>query len=347
MAQNTSTYKDAGVDIQKGQEFVDDIGHLVKRTWRSGVMDGLGGFAGFFDLKATGFDDPILLAATDGVGTKVELARQFQKVQGLGVDLVAMCVNDLIVHGGQPLFFLDYLATGKLEHPQHLQIIEGIADGCREAGCALIGGETAEMPGVYDSGKFDLAGFAVGAVERHLKLPRKIAENDIIIGVSSSGFHANGYSLVRKIMQECAIDAHKTLPQSSVRISDALLEPTRIYVQPALDCIDRDLVHGFAHITGGGIIENLPRILPQELSATIDVSQIQTPEVISFLLSHTKIEKTEALRTFNMGIGFCVVCHPDNAGAVCANFSAFDMTASPIGTITQRVNSQPLMLHGL
>lgn len=343
MTEKDLSYEQAGVNIAEGNEFVKDIGQIIKRSWRTGVMNDLGGFAGFFDLKACGFKDPILLSATDGVGTKIELARSTNIYGGLGIDLVAMCVNDLIVHGGQPLFFLDYLASGKLDRNNHLAIVESMVEGCREAGCALIGGETAEMPGVYDDDKFDLAGFCVGAVERSEQMPANIKSGDVILGVSSSGFHSNGYSLIRHAIAEKNIDIDEKI-NSTESLAEALMRPTTIYVQPTMDCLDRKLAKGFAHITGGGIIENLPRILPSHLAASIDRNLIKQPDVVAHFLDACPLNLEEAYRTFNMGIGFCVICHPDQMGAIAAAYAAHGHECYPIGDVTSRKDDQALQM---
>jgi len=345
MTDENLSYEKAGVNIAEGNEFVKDLGQITKRSWRTGVMNGIGGFAGFFDLKACGFEDPLLLSATDGVGTKIELARSTNIYHGLGIDLVAMCANDLVVHGGQPLFFLDYLASGKLDRANHLTIVESMVEGCREAGCALIGGETAEMPGVYDGDKFDLAGFCVGAVERSEQLPSNIMPGDVVLGVSSSGFHSNGYSLIRHAIVEKGMQLEEKI-NATESFAEALMRPTHIYVQPSMDCLDRKLVKGFAHITGGGILENLPRILPNHLAASIDRKLIKQPDVVTHFLDACPLDLKEAYRTFNMGIGFCVVCHPDQMGAVSAAYAAHGHDCYPIGEITKR-NEGPALLMDL
>ena len=259
------TYAEAGVDIDAGNALVERIKPAARRTRRAGVMAGLGGFGGLFDLRAAGYADPVLVAATDGVGTKLRIAIDTGHVDGVGVDLVAMCVNDLVCQGAEPLFFLDYFATGKLDLDQATRIIEGIARGCEDTGCALIGGETAEMPGMYPAGDFDLAGFAVGAMERGCALPDGVAEGDILLGLASDGVHSNGYSLVRRIVERSGLGWEAACPWGEGSLGAALLAPTRLYVRPVLGAISGGGVHALAHITGGGLTENVPRILPDGL----------------------------------------------------------------------------------
>ncbi|MEP2758528.1 MAG: phosphoribosylformylglycinamidine cyclo-ligase, partial [Hyphomicrobiales bacterium] len=262
LPKNGITYADAGVDIDAGNALVDRIKPAAKRTARSGVMAGLGGFGALFDLKDAGYTDPILVAATDGVGTKLRIAIDTGHVDGVGVDLVAMCVNDLVCQGAEPLFFLDYFATGALETDKAARIIEGIALGCERAGCALIGGETAEMPGMYPAGDFDLAGFSVGAMERGQDLPAGVAQGDVLLGLASDGVHSNGYSLVRKLVEMSGLGWDDACPWSDQALGAELLTPTRLYVRSALAAIRAGGVHALAHITGGGLTENLPRVLP-------------------------------------------------------------------------------------
>ncbi len=304
------SYADAGVDIDAGNAVVDRIKPLVKKTARPGSNPDLGGFGGLFDLKAAGFKDPILVAANDGVGTKLKIAIETDIHQSVGIDLVAMCVNDLVVQGAEPLFFLDYLATGKLKEDQATSIISGIAEGCTQAECALIGGETAEMPGMYSKGDYDLAGFCVGAAERGELLPKKdMQEGDILIGLASSGIHSNGFSLVRKLITDngfnwndkCPFDSEKTL-------GAALLEPTRIYVKACLSAIRKtQAIKALAHITGGGLSENIPRVLPDNLSAEINLDHLNPPAVFKWFSDLGNITNHEMLRTFNCGIGMVLV----------------------------------------
>ena len=315
---NGLTYADAGVDIDAGNALVERIKPAAKRTTRAGVMGGLGGFGGLFDLKAAGYSDPVLVAATDGVGTKLRIAIDTGVVGTIGIDLVAMCVNDLVCQGAEPLFFLDYFATGKLDVDQATTIVEGIAEGCAQSGCALIGGETAEMPGMYHKGDFDLAGFAVGAMERGQDLPRGVAAGDILLGLKSSGVHSNGYSFVRKVVELSGLGWDAPSPFSEGTLGQALLAPTRLYVKQALAAIRAGGVHGFAHITGGGLTENLPRILPEGLACEIDLGAWELPAVFRWLASTANMSEPELLKTFNCGIGMMIVVAADQAAAVTA-----------------------------
>ncbi|WP_300550830.1 phosphoribosylformylglycinamidine cyclo-ligase [Roseovarius sp.] len=329
------TYADAGVDIDAGNALVERIKPAAKRTVRPGVMSGLGGFGGLFDLKAAGYDDPILVAATDGVGTKLRIAIDTGHVDGVGVDLVAMCVNDLICQGAEPLFFLDYFATGKLELDQAARIIEGIARGCEGSGCALIGGETAEMPGMYPKGDFDLAGFAVGAMERGRDLPRDIAEGDVLLGLASDGVHSNGYSLVRRIVEMSGLGWGDDCPWATGSLGAALLTPTRLYVRSVLGAMKQGGVKGMAHITGGGVTENLPRVLPEGLAATVDLGAWQLPPVFRWLAETGGMAEGELLKTFNSGLGMIVVADPAKAAAVKAALEGAGETVSEIGHVTR------------
>ena len=320
--QNGLTYKDAGVDIDAGEELVTRIGPAAKATRRRGADADLGGFGGLFDLKAAGFKDPILVSGTDGVGTKLKLAIDTRRFDGIGQDLVAMCVNDIVVQGAEPLFFLDYYATGKLEVDSAATVVEGIARACKESGCALIGGETAEMPGLYAKGDFDLAGFAVGAVERDAILPKTAAmtEGDVLIGIASSGAHSNGYSLVRKVVEKSGLTLDAPAPFAPGKsLGEALLTPTRLYVKPALAAMAHG-VKGLAHITGGGITDNLPRCLPDGLDAEVNLDAIAVLPVFSWLARQAGIAEREMLRTFNCGIGMVAVVEDKNADAVIAAF---------------------------
>ncbi len=310
------TYADAGVDIDAGNAMVEAIKPLVRATRRPGADGEIGGFGGLFDLKAAGFTDPILVAANDGVGTKVKIAIETGIHDTVGIDLVAMCVNDLVVQGAEPLFFLDYYATGKLEPATGAAIVKGIAQGCREAGCALIGGETAEMPGLYSGSDYDLAGFAVGAAERGALLPRDdIAPGDVIIGLASSGVHSNGFSLVRRIVERAGLGFDAPAPFApETTLGAALLTPTRIYVKPLLACLKAGLpIKALAHITGGGFPENIPRVLPAGCAAHIDLNAITSPAVFAWLAEAGGVAQTEMLRTFNCGIGMIVVVGSDAA----------------------------------
>ncbi len=303
------TYADAGVDIDAGNAMVEKIKPLVRATRRPGADAEIGGFGGLFDLKAAGFTDPILVGANDGVGTKVKIAIESGLHRTIGVDLVAMCVNDLIVQGAEPLFFLDYYATGKLDPGVGAEIVEGIARGCIEAGAALIGGETAEMPGLYAAGDYDLAGFAVGAVERGALLPKDVTAGDVVFGLRASGVHSNGFSLVRKIVSTSGLKWTDAAPFAlGQSLAEALLMPTRIYVRPLLQALKETTgIKALAHITGGGFIDNLPRILPATLAISLDLSKIAVPPVFRWLASQGNIAEPEMLRTFNCGIGMVVV----------------------------------------
>src|SRR6478609_6759626 len=307
------TYRDAGVDIDAGNTLVDAIGPLAAKTKRKGALGSIGGFGGLFDLKPCGFKDPVLVAATDGVGTKLKLAIETGLHAGIGIDLVAMNVNDLVVQGAEPLFFLDYFASGKLDLKVAETVIGSIAKGCKEAGCALIGGETAEMPGVYAKGDYDLAGFAVGAVERASLLPRQdIAAGDVILGVPSSGVHSNGFSLVRRVVERSGLRLNARAPFANGKtLGEALLAPTRIYVRQVLDAIHKtSAVKALAHITGGGLTDNIPRVLPKSLAAEIDLGSFAPPEVFTWLQREARLDQAEMLRTFNCGIGMILVTSP-------------------------------------
>ncbi len=313
---NGLTYADAGVDIDAGNALVERIKPAARRTSRSGTMGGLGGFGALFDLKAAGYLDPILVAATDGVGTKLRIAIDTGNVATIGIDLVAMCVNDLVCQGAEPLMFLDYFATGKLDVGQATSIIEGIALGCEKSGCALVGGETAEMPGMYHGGDFDLAGFAVGAMERDTDLPRGVAEGDVVIGLASDGVHSNGYSFVRKVVELSGLGWDAPSPFCDGSLGTALLTPTRLYVKQALAAIRSGGVHGLAHITGGGLTENPPRVLPEGLACQIDLGAWELPPVFRWLATTANMAQSELLKTFNCGIGLILVLDPSRAEAV-------------------------------
>jgi len=334
--QNGLTYKDAGVDIDAGEALVERIGPAAKATRRRGADADLGGFGGLFDLKAAGFKDPILVAGTDGVGTKLKLAIDTRRFDGIGQDLVAMCVNDIVVQGAEPLFFLDYYATGKLEVDSAATVVEGIARACKESGCALIGGETAEMPGLYAKGDFDLAGFAVGAVERGAILPKTGAmkAGDVLIGVASSGVHSNGYSLVRKVVEKSGLTLEAPAPfMAGTSLGEALLTPTRLYVRAALGAMRTGGVKGLAHITGGGITDNLPRCLPDGLDAEVDLHAIPVLPVFQWLAKQAGIAETEMLRTFNCGIGLVAVAGEKHAGQVIDAFQESGDHAVRIGKL--------------
>ncbi|TKZ20748.1 phosphoribosylformylglycinamidine cyclo-ligase [Shimia litoralis] len=332
---NGITYADAGVDIDAGNALVDRIKPAAKRTARSGVMAGLGGFGALFDLKDAGYVDPILVAATDGVGTKLRIAIDTGNVDGVGIDLVAMCVNDLVCQGAEPLFFLDYFATGKLETEQAARIIEGIAAGCYQSGCALIGGETAEMPGMYEAGDFDLAGFAVGAMERGADLPAGVAEGDILLGLASNGVHSNGYSLVRKLVEVSGLKWDDACPWGDDTLGAALLAPTRLYVKQALAAVRAGGVHALAHITGGGLTENLPRVLPDDLGADIDLDAWPLLPVFQWLAQTGGMDQAEMLKTFNCGLGMILSVSPDEVDALETLLQTQGESVYRIGSVTK------------
>jgi len=330
---NGVTYRDAGVDIDAGNALVERIKPAAKSTDRPGVMAGLGGFGALFDLKAAGYTDPVLVAATDGVGTKLRIAIETGALSGVGIDLVAMCANDLVCQGAEPLFFLDYFATGKLDVEEAARVVEGIAEGCRRAGAALIGGETAEMPGMYAAGDFDLAGFAVGAMERGAGLPAGVTEGDAILGLGSDGVHSNGFSLVRHIVE---IGGHRldgAAPFGGGSLGEELLRPTRIYVAPIMAAIRAGGVRGLAHITGGGLTENLPRVLPEGLGAQIDLGAWELPPVFAWLARKGGLSEAELLKTFNAGIGMAVIVAPEAAGAIAATLEDAGETVRRIGSV--------------
>ncbi len=311
---NGLTYADSGVDIDAGNRLVDLIKPMVRATARAGTAAEIGGFGGLFDLKAAGFEDPVLVAATDGVGTKVKIAIETGLHGSIGIDLVAMSVNDLVVQGAEPLFFLDYFACGKLDPEAAAAIVAGIAEGCRESGCALIGGETAEMPGLYSDGDYDLAGFAVGAAERGTLLPRTdICAGDAVLGLASSGVHSNGFSLVRKIVEGAGLAFDATAPFAPVMtLGGALLTPTRLYVRSCLRAIrETSAVKALAHITGGGFTDNIPRVLPKHLGVGIDLPRLPVLPVFKWLAKQGNVAELELLRTFNCGIGMVVVVAAD------------------------------------
>ena len=334
MTKTGLTYADAGVDIDAGNSLIDRIKPAAKKTARSGVMAGLGGFGALFDLKGAGYTDPILVAATDGVGTKLRIAIDTGNVDTIGIDLVAMCVNDLVCQGAEPLFFLDYFATGKLDLDDATRIINGIAAGCEASGCALIGGETAEMPGMYHDGDFDLAGFAVGAMERGSDLPAGVVAGDVLLGLASDGVHSNGYSLVRRIVEVSCLGWGDDAPFTDGTLGAALLAPTRLYVKPALLAVEQGGVHALAHITGGGLTENLPRVLPEGLCATIDLTSWDLPPVFKWLAATGNMAEAELLKTFNAGIGMVLSVAAEDADAITTLLTAAGETVSTIGTVT-------------
>ena len=327
------TYADTGVDIAAGEALVRRIAPAARATGRAGAISGLGGFGGLFDLRAAGFADPILVAATDGVGTKLRVAIETGRLAGLGQDLVAMCVNDLLCQGAEPLFFLDYFATGTLEVEAAAQVIEGVAAACSLAGCALIGGETAEMPGLYASGDFDLAGFAVGATERGAALPQGVAEGDVALGLAADGVHANGFSLVRRIVAEAGLGWDDPAPFGALSLGEELLTPTRLYTASVLPAIRSGGVRAVAHVTGGGLVENLPRVLPEGLGCEIDLTAWALPPVFGWLAEAGRLERREVLRTFNAGIGMVTVVAPDRAEALGAALAEAGERVIPLGRV--------------
>lgn len=330
------TYADAGVSIDAGDALIDKIKPMARSTRRPGADVDLGGFGGAFDLRAAGFSDPVLVSGTDGVGTKLRIAIDTDVLSTVGIDLVAMCVNDVLAQGAEPLFFLDYFATGHLDTERAASVVSGIADGCRQAGCALIGGETAEMPGMYDGKDFDLAGFVVGAAERGQLLPRTddMKSGDRLIGIASSGPHSNGYSLIRKVVEISGLSWSDEAPfQKGTPLAEALLTPTRIYIKSVLPCIRKGHVKGLAHITGGGLTENTPRMLPSHLTAEYDFSAWERPAVFNWLQSTGKIEEAEMQRAFNCGIGLVLAVDSNDSETVLKELTKMGETAMDIGQL--------------
>jgi len=329
---NGVTYRDAGVDIIAGDALVDRIKPLARATFRPGVMGGLGGFGALFDLRAAGFRDPVLVSTTDGVGTKLKIAIDTGRHDGVGIDLVAMCVNDLVVQGAEPLFFLDYFATGALSVEQAARVVAGIAEGCHQAGCALVGGETAEMPGMYAAGDYDLAGFSVGAAERDALLPSGVTAGDAVLGLASSGVHSNGFSLVRRIVGMSGLGWDAPAPWGpGETLAEALLQPTRIYVKALLALHRAGLLRAAAHITGGGLPGNVPRMLPDGMRAVLDAGAWPLPPVFRWLAQTGGVAAEEMLRVFNCGIGMALVV--SDAAAATALLAGHGETAFPIGCI--------------
>jgi phosphoribosylaminoimidazole synthetase len=329
------TYAKAGVDIAAGNALVKAIAPLAKATARPGADASLGGFGGYFDLKAAGYRDPLLVAANDGVGTKLKLAIDHDRHDGVGIDLVAMCANDLVVQGAEPLFFLDYFATGKLETDIAERVIASIAEGCRIAGCALIGGETAEMPGMYAPGDYDLAGFCVGAVERGEALTgERVKGGDRVLGLASSGVHSNGFSLVRRLAADKGWKLDRpAIFDNEVLLIDALMAPTRIYVKALLPLVRAGKINALAHITGGGLLENIPRVLPEGAHATVDADAWEQPRLMAFLQAQGNIEPQEMARTFNCGVGMVLAVDADAADAVAAELEAAGETVVRVGVV--------------
>ncbi|MQX36768.1 phosphoribosylformylglycinamidine cyclo-ligase [Roseospira navarrensis] len=343
------TYKAAGVDIAAGDALVQAIKPLARSTVRPGADAALGGFGAVFDPAAAGFRDPLLVAATDGVGTKLKIAIETGHHDGVGIDLVAMCVNDLIVQGAEPLFFLDYYATGRLDVETARAVVAGIAEGCRQAGCALVGGETAEMPGLYGGGDYDLAGFAVGAVERdQLLTGDRVADSDVLIGLASSGLHSNGYSLARRVVADSGLAWDAPAPFDPARsLAAALLEPTRIYVRPCLEAVRAGAVHALAHITGGGFLENIPRVLPDGLAAHLDAAALPLPPVFRWLMETGGIAPLEMARTFNCGVGLILVVAPDRADETLERLAGHGESARIVGRIGARGDGSAVRIDGL
>lgn len=349
-----NAYKEAGVDIDAGNALVERIKPAVKATNRSGVMSGIGGFGALFDPKAAGYNDPVLVSATDGVGTKLKIAIETGKHDSVGIDLVAMCVNDLVVQGAEPLFFLDYFASGKLDVDEAEAIIKGIAKGCEIAGCALIGGETAEMPGMYDPGDYDLAGFTVGAVERdNILTGDTIEKGDVIIGLAASGLHSNGYSLVRKIVETTqGCDYASSAPfESGKNLGDILLTPTKIYVRSLLEALKLEdengirSIKGMANITGGGLLENIPRVLPEGLGAIIDANTWELPKVFKWLAEAGNLQTDDMALTLNCGIGMVVVSREDQAENIMENLRQNGENVMKIGYIDDVSDENRVIIH--
>ena len=346
---NGLTYSEAGVDIDAGNAMVEAIKPLVRSTRRPGADAEIGGFGGLFDLKAAGFRDPILVAANDGVGTKVKIAIDTGRHDTIGIDLVAMCVNDLVVQGAEPLFFLDYFATGKLTPEVGVAIVKGIAEGCRQAGCALIGGETAEMPGLYAQADYDLAGFAVGAAERDCLLPRRgVGPGDVLLGLASSGVHSNGFSLVRRIVARTGLAWDAPSPFApDATLGNALLEPTRIYVKPLLQALRAGVrIKALAHITGGGFPDNIPRVLPEGVGVELDLAAIDVPPVFGWLAREGGVAEAEMLRTFNCGIGMVIVAPESEVDGVIAALAAAGERATRIGRLVPHAGSERVRTLG-
>ncbi len=342
-------YREAGVDIERGAALVERIAPLAHATRRPGSVAGLGGFGALFDLAACGYRDPLLVATTDGVGTKLLLAIAAGRLEGIGVDLVAMCVNDLVVQGAEPLFFLDYFATGRLDLERAEAVLRGVAAGCREAGCALVGGETAEMPGLYGAGHFDVAGFALGAVERAAVLPRPdIRPGAVVLGLPSSGVHSNGFSLVRLILAERGLALEAEAPFARGRgLAEALLEPTRIYVRGALAAARTGGVLAMAHITGGGLIENPPRVLPEGVVLRLDARRWPLPPVLVWLAREGRLERRELARTFNGGLGLLLVVEPEKTATVRAALEGAGETVFEVGRIEPGAGPPRVLLEGM
>ncbi|MCA0989259.1 phosphoribosylformylglycinamidine cyclo-ligase [Guptibacillus algicola] len=329
-------YRNAGVDIEAGYEAVNRMKTHVNKTSRPGVMGGLGGFGGMFDLSELPYEKPVLISGTDGVGTKLMLAIEMDKHDTIGIDCVAMCVNDVVAQGAEPLYFLDYIATGKLRPERVEEIVKGVADGCSLAGCALIGGETAEMPDMYQENDYDLAGFTVGAVEKSkLIQPTDVKEGDVLVGLASNGIHSNGFSLVRKVIKESGMDLKQTFDQLGTTLGEALLAPTRVYVKPILNVLASYPVHGIAHITGGGFEENIPRMLPEGLTAQIDYGSWPVPPIFDLIEKSGNLSRREMFTTFNMGVGMVLSVPGSEAVEVIKQLEKDGEQAFVIGRVTQ------------
>ncbi len=340
----TLTYRDSGVNIDTGNKLVERIKPAVKKTNRPGVVSGLGGFGGLFELPWSEYRQPVLVSGTDGVGTKLKLAIETNKHDTIGIDLVAMCVNDIIVTGAEPLFFLDYYATGKLDLEVAQSVIEGIANGCQQAGTALIGGETAEMPGMYKDDDYDLAGFSVGLVEKsRIISPEQVKAGDVLLGLASSGPHSNGYSLIRKIIEHAGADLKQAF--AGTTLGDALLAPTRIYVKNLLLLIEEVNIHALAHITGGGLTENLPRVLPEYTRANIDLETWPQPEIFRWLQENGNVEQAEMLRTFNCGIGMVICLAAHDTGKAIALLESLGEQVFEIGQIVSSDSAEPYVSY--
>jgi len=340
------TYKDAGVDIDAGNQLVERIKPMIKRTQRKEVLSSLGGFGGLFSVPA-GYREPVLVSGTDGVGTKLKLAQQLGIHDTIGIDLVAMCVNDVLVQGAEPLFFLDYFATGKLDQETAAAVIEGVAKGCEMAGCSLIGGETAELPDMYDPGEYDLAGFNVGIAERSELLDGSLlTAGDIVLGLAAAGPHSNGFSLIRKIIEVSGANLDQLLDGES--LGAALLKPTTIYVKPVLDIMRQFDLHAMAHITGGGLVENIVRVIPEPLGLELDLARWQRPGIFHWLQETGKVAEPEMLRTFNCGIGYCLILDPAQVEPVRQRLARHSLDAQAIGTVTQSIDSsERVKIRGL
>ncbi len=341
-------YKKAGVNIDEGNALVKNISSLVSQTARPGAHTQLGSFGSIFDLKKLNYKDPLLISSTDGVGTKLKIAAAMHNHTTIGQDLVAMCINDILAQGAEPLFFLDYFATGKLERSQAYDVIAGIARACKKSNCALIGGETAEMPGMYQPNEYDLAGFVVGIIERDRLLPQtnSIKPGDSVIGLASSGAHSNGFSLIRKIIDDNGFSLHEAPPfDSSYRtLGDLLLEPTHIYTESVLPLCQQNMVKGIAHITGGGLLENIPRMLPSSSAVELDITTWQVQELFKWIQQTAHVAEKEMQRTFNLGIGMVFIVDPQKADEVLAHFAASNWTAYSIGIVTTRGKEQPQVI---